>query len=64
MKIKYKTTIYNKKNPFGVEKTRISEGNLIEKPSYLTGPLENCIFLKNQNNQIAIIEKSEIIKIF
>ena len=63
MKVKYKTTIYNRSNPFGKEKICISEGMQVEKPSYLMG-CGNCIFLKNDRGIIAIIEKENIIKVY
>lgn len=63
MKIKYKTTIYSKKYPYGLEKIVVSEGEPTEEPSYLVG-CDNCIFLKNSKSQIFIIEKENIIKIF
>ena len=63
MKVKYKTTIHNRSNPFGKEKICISEGTQTEKPSYLLG-CENCIFLKNERDQIFIIEKENIIKVY
>ena len=63
MKVKYKTTIYNRSNPFGKEKICISEGTQVEKPSYLMG-CENCIFLKNDRGIISIIEKDNIIKVY
>ena len=63
MKVKYKTTIYNRLNPFGKEKICISEGMQVEKPSYLIG-CENCTFLKNDRGIIAIIEKENIIKVY
>ena len=63
MKVKYKTTIYNRSNPFGKEKICITEGTQAEKPSYLLG-CENCIFLKNERGQIAIIEKENIVKVY
>ena len=63
MKVKYKATIYNRSNPYGKEKTCITEGMQVEKPSYLMG-CENCIFLKNERGQIFIIEKENIIKAY
>lgn len=63
MKVKYKTTIYNRPNPFGKEKICITEGTQTEKPSYLLG-CENCIFLKNDSGQIFIIDKDNIIKVY
>ena len=63
MKVKYKTTIYNRSNPFGKEKICITEGAQAEKPSYLLG-CENYIFLKNDRGQIAVIEKENIIKVY
>ena len=63
MKVKYKTTIYNHLNPYGKEKICITEGTQVEKPSYLLG-CENCIFLKNDRGQIAVIEKENIIKVY
>lgn len=45
MKVKYKTTIYNRSNPYGKEKICITEGTQTEKPGYLLG-CDNCIFLK------------------
>lgn len=62
MKIKYKTTIYNKKNPYGIEKIKISEGEPVEKPSYYRSALDN-IYLKNKNT-IFVICKDDIIKIY
>ena len=63
MKIKYKTMIYSKKYPYGIEKTKITEGVQVGKPSYLAG-CENCIFIKNSKNQIFIINPNNIIKIY
>lgn len=63
MKIKYTTTIYNKANPYGKEKTCISEGVEIEKPSYLYG-CENHVFLKDNRGIIYTIDKDKIIKIY
>ena len=63
MKVKYKTTIYNRSNPFGKEKICISEGTQGAEPRYLMGG-ENCIFLKNDRGIIAIIEKENIIKVY
>ena len=63
MKVKYKTTIYNRSNPYGKEKICITEGTQTEKPGYLMG-CENCIFLKNDRGIIAIIEKENIIKVY
>ena len=63
MKIKYKTTIYNKANPYGKEKVGIFEGEPVEKPSYLCG-CENHIFLKNSKGIICAIGNDEIIKVY
>ena len=63
MKIKHETTIYNKKYPYGIDKTVISCGNPVEKPSYLLG-CDDCIFLRDEKNRIHIIEPDRIIKIY
>ena len=63
MKIKYTTTIYNRSNPYGAEKTCISQGEPVEKPSYLCG-CDNHIFLKNERGVIAAIDRDRIIKIY
>ena len=63
MKIKYKTTVYNNKHPYGIERIRITEGEQVEQPSYLLG-CNGCIFLKNSKNQIFVIEPEKIIKMY
>ena len=63
MKIKHKVTIYNKKYPYGFEKICISEGEPVEKPSYLSSS-SDCIYLKNDKGIIYMIETDSIIKIY
>ena len=63
MKVKYQTTIYNKKYPFGHDKIDVANGEQCEKPSYLCGCNEGYMFIRTNANIIHIIETSRILEI-
>ena len=63
MKVKYETTIYNKKFPYGYNKIVVANGEKCEKPSYLIGCNEGYMFIKTKANKIHIIETSRILEI-
>ena len=56
MKVKYQTTIYNKKYPFGHDKIAVANGEQCEKPSYLCGCNEGYMFISTKADKIYIIE--------
>jgi hypothetical protein len=63
MKIKYNYTLYNKSNPYGVEKTATANGEPCKKPTYLCGCDTGCIFIKTKSEKIHVIEIDKIIEI-
>ena len=63
MKVKYKTTIYNKEHPYGYDKTVVVNGEQCEKPSYLYGCGEGYMFIRTEADKIHIIETSRILEI-
>ena len=63
MKVKYQTTIYNKKYPFGHDKTVVTNGEQCEKPSYLCGCNEGYMFIRTKADKIHIIETGRILEI-
>ena len=63
MKIKYNYTLYNKANPFGVERQAVAVGEPCEKPSYLSGCDSGYTFIRTKADKIHIIENSRIISI-
>ena len=63
MKVKYQTTIYNKKYPFGHDKIDVANGEQCEKPFYLCGCNEGYMFIRTKANIIHIIETDRILEI-
>lgn len=63
MKVKYETTVYNKRFPFGRDKTVVVNGEQCEKPSYLCGCDKGYIFVKTNANIIHVIETDRILEI-
>lgn len=63
MKVKYETTIYNKKIPYGHDKTVVVIGEKCEKPSYLIGCDKGYMFIRTKNDKIHIIETNRILEI-
>ena len=63
VRVKYKTTIYDEKYPYGREKTVIVTGEECEKPSYLLGCDEGYMFVKAEKDIIHIIEKDRILEL-
>lgn len=63
MKIKYNYTLYNKSNPYGIEKNAVAVGELCKKPTYLCGCDEGYIFIRTKSDKIHIIETGRIFEI-
>lgn len=63
MKVKYQTTIYNKKYPFGHDKIDVANGEKCEKPSYLIGCDKGYMFIRTKTDKIHIIETDRILEI-
>ena len=51
MKVKYAYTLYNKNNPYGVEKTVTVSGKPCKKPTYLAGCDTGYIFIKTKSEK-------------
>ena len=63
MKVKYETTIYSKKHPYGYIKTVVVNGEQCEKPSYLCGCNEGYMFIRTKAGKIHMIETDRILEI-
>ena len=63
MKVKYTYILYNKSNPYGVEKTAIANGEPCKRPSYLHGCDNGYIFIKTKSEKIHLIEIDKILEI-
>lgn len=63
MKIKYNYTLYNKANPFGVERQAVAVGELCKKPDCLVGCDEGYIFIRTKTDKMHMIETSRIFEI-